>query len=246
MKGTTVWRSLGPVDARSVRRDAMLRWMIFLPVVLTLAIRFILPLLVVRLGQWLPFDLQALYPPLMGALYFLMIPFLWGMVGGFLLLDERDDRTLTALQITPLPMSHYLLYRLALPSLLSAGSTALLFPLAGLGTLPVLKLVLLAMVAAPLAPLIALLLAALAQNKVQGLALTKASGLLIFPAIAAYFVPPPWHWLLAPVPTYWPTQAFWQALENDALFWLTLTGGFVYQLLCIMLLARRFERIMHR
>jgi len=246
MKLTTLMRALGPVDALSVRRDAMLRWMIFLPLLATLAMRLLPQLLLARLDGWLPFDLQALYKPLMGAIFLLLVPFLWGMLSGFLLLDERDDRTLTALQITPLPMSAYLLYRLAFPAALSVVTTFFLFPLAGLATLSGGALFLLALLAAPLAPLIALLLAALAQNKVQGLAMTKASSLLLLPALVAYFLAAPWHWLLAAAPTFWATQAFWQALDGAPQFWLYLSGGFVYQLWLIVLLARRFERIMHR
>lgn len=246
MRVMTTLRSLGPIDGLSVRRDEMLRWMFFLPIVITAAIRLLLPLILSRLDGWLPLALDTLFVPLMGALFFLIVPFLWGMLSGFLLLDQRDDRTLTALQITPLPMSYYLLYRLGMPTLLSAISTMALFPFAGLASLRPLQLVLLALLSAPLAPLVALLLAAFAQNKVQGLAMSKASGLLLIPALAAYFLPGPWRWAAAIVPTFWTAEAFWQALESGTLFWLYVTGGFLYQLLLLAYLGRRFEHIMHR
>jgi fluoroquinolone transport system permease protein len=234
------------MDALSVRRDAMLRWMIFLPLLITAAVRIVLPLLITRLDSWLPLDLQPLYRPLMGALFFLLVPFLWGMLSGFLLLDQRDDHTLAALQITPLPLRHYLLYRLGAPTALGAVTVFILFPLADLGSLPVGARLMLALGAAPLAPLVALLMAALARNKVQGMALTKASGLLIVPALAAYFLPLPWRWLAAIAPTFWPAEALWQALQNSPSSILYTLGGIAYQFLLIGLLSRRFERIMHR
>lgn len=246
MKLPAIWGATGLVDARRVRRDAMLRWMIFLPILITFAIRLLLPEIITRLAAWVSIEVHTYYLSLMSALFFVLVPFIWGMLSGFLLLDERDDRTLSALQVTPLHLSHYLLYRLALPSLLSVASTALLYPFAGLMTLPGTERLLLALAAAPLAPLIALLLAALAQNKVQGLAMTKASGLLILPALAAALVPFPWRWLFAPIPTFWPTQAVWQALEGGSAYAFFLVGGFVFQMLFIVGLARRFQRIMHR
>lgn len=246
MKVISVIRSLGPIDSLSVRRDAMLRWMIFLPLAITAAVRLLLPIGVSRMDDWIPLNMETHYPPLMGALFLLVVPFLWGMLIGFLLLDQRDDGTLTALQITPLPMSHYLLYRLGAPAVLSAVTTMVLFPFAGLATLRPLPLVLLALLSAPLAPLVALLLAAFAENKVQGLAMSKASGLLMLPALAAYFLPDPWRWLAAVAPTFWTAEAFWQALENGALFWPCVAGGIVYQLLLLVYLSRRFERIMRR
>lgn len=246
MKVGTVLRSLGPIDSLSVRRDAMLRWMIFLPVVITAAVRLLLPAIVSRLDGWLPLDLEALYAPFMGALFFLLVPFLWGILSGFLLLDQRDDRTLTALQVTPLPMSHYLIYRLGMPTFLSAVTTLVLFPFAGLATLSVTRLAALALLGAPLAPLVALLLAAFAENKVEGLAMSKASGLLMLPALAAYFLPAPWRWLAAVAPTFWTPEAFWRTTQNGSFFWLYVAGGALYQLLLIAYLGRRFERIMRR
>lgn len=234
------------MDALSVRRDALLRWMILLPLVITLAMRLALPLLVARLDEWVPLDLRQLYQPLMGAIFLLLVPFLWGMVSGFLLLDERDDNTLTALQITPLPPGHYLLYRLGLPTALSAATTFLLFPLTDIAPLDGGALFLLSVCAAPLAPVVALLLAALAQNKVQGMAMTKASGLLLVPALTAYFIPAPWRWLASLTPPFWAVQAYWQRLAGEPAFLLTTAGGVLYQLWLLRLLARRFDRIMHR
>jgi fluoroquinolone transport system permease protein len=40
-----------------------------------------------------------------------VMPALVGMVIGFLLLDQRDDQTLAALQVTPLTLNGYLIYR---------------------------------------------------------------------------------------------------------------------------------------
>jgi fluoroquinolone transport system permease protein len=223
----------------------MLRWMLLLPLVATLAMRWVAPLLVAQVERWLALELYALYPDLMGYMALLIIPYLWGTISGFLLLDQRDDGTLAALQTTPLPALTYLAYRLALPFLLSALTIPLLLPLTALFRLDIGDWLLLALIAAPQAPLIALLLASLAQNKVQGLALMKAGGLLLMPPLVAYFLPSPWHWSLAFVPTFWPAQLFWQ-LDGGAPLWLLAGAGLVYQMLLILLLARRFETIMHR
>ena len=40
--------------------------------------------------------------------YLMTAPGIVGMVVGFLLLDERDERTLSALRVTPLSMRRYL------------------------------------------------------------------------------------------------------------------------------------------
>jgi len=241
-----VLRSLGPVDVRSVGRDAMLRWMTLLPFVVAAAMRWLLPPIVAYVDGLIPLDLAAVYPALMGYLFLLLVPYFWGVVVGFLLLDQRDDGTLMALQVTPLPLNSYLVYRLAMPMLLSAVTTVAAFPLTGLAQLGLGPLVLLALSAAPHAPLFALSLAALAQNKVQGLALMKASGVVLLPPLAAIFLPAACHWPLALFPTYWPAGLYWALADGDPAAGLYLLLGLLYQALLLALLARRFDRIMHR
>ena len=163
------YRALGPIDARSVRRDSMLRWFIFLPLLLVFVFRFGTPFLTRLAWDELAFDLRPYYP-LMTSFLYLIMPLIVGMVLGFLLLDQRDDRTLTALQVTPLSLNGYLAYRISLPLLVSLVTTLVMVPLAGLGRISAPAHFAAALSAAPLAPMFALFNAAFAQNKVQGLA----------------------------------------------------------------------------
>ena len=103
---TAVIRALGPIDVKSVARDSMLRWMIGTPIVLALVFRWGVPAFDGWFGERYDFDLTPYYPLLCSFLV-LMIPTLMGSVVGFLLLDQRDDRTLTALQVTPLTAQGY-------------------------------------------------------------------------------------------------------------------------------------------
>ena len=246
MSIVAVLRSLGPVDARSIGRDAMLRWMVLLPFVAAAGMRWLLPPIIAFVDGLIPLDLASVYADLMGYLFLLLVPYFWGIVVGFLLLDQRDDGTLTALQVTPLSLNSYLFYRLATPMVLSALTTMAAFPVTGLAPIGVPALALLALSAAPHAPLFALALAALAHNKVQGLALMKASGVVLLPPLAAFFLPAAWQWSLALFPTYWPARLYWSLADADPAAGLYLGLGLLYQALLVTLLARRFDRIMHR
>jgi hypothetical protein len=239
-------QSLGPIDAKSVQRDELLRWLIFAPFLLALAVRWVLPILVGAIQEWLGVDISAYYPPVMGFIVLLMTPYLWGAVFGFLLLDQRDDQTLTALQVTPLSARQYLAYRLGMPALLAGVTTLLMLPITGLFDLPWWTYGVLALSVALMAPLTALALATLAQNKVQGLALMKAAGIVLFPPVVAYFVAQPWQWLLAILPTWWPAQVLWHLQAGDNLWVYFLAGSLVFFSALLWLLARRFDRVMHR
>lgn len=238
------YRALGPVDAHSVRRDALLRWFIFLPLILVLGFRILMPLATRLVWDRLAFDLHPYYP-LAGSFLYLILPMLVGMVLGFLLLDQRDDHTLTALQVTPLSLNGYLAYRISLPLLIALVMTLITVPLAGLGLVNPLAHLAAALCAAPLAPMFALFTAAFAQNKVQGFAVMKAASVVNIPPFIAFFIHSGWQWLFGLVPTYWPVKVYWLLQAIDPRGWLTLGLGLGYETLVIVLLLRWFNAVMH-
>jgi fluoroquinolone transport system permease protein len=104
MKALRVVQALGPIDAKGVLRDSLLRWLVLYPVLLALLLRWGVPALADRLADRYRFDLTAYYVLVMSFLVELL-PILTGMVVGFLLLDQRDDHTLMAWQVTPLTLA---------------------------------------------------------------------------------------------------------------------------------------------
>ena len=152
------------------------------------------------------------------------MPALAGFVVGFLLLDERDDATLTALQVTPLSMNRYLGYRLALPLLLSVASAYVVFALMGLVAPSPLGLLPIVLLAALEGPIFALLLAARASNKVQGLALMKGMGIFFLAADCRLVYAGAVAVANRLIPTYWPAKAFW-VLESGGNMWPWLIVG---------------------
>jgi fluoroquinolone transport system permease protein len=246
MDALRVIKALGPIDAMSVRRDPMLRWVMALPLLTALLVRFFLPAVTARLEETLRISLSEFYPAIAGYALLTMAPALCGMVIGFLLLDERDDRTQLALQVTPLPLTSYLAYRLALPMLLSLVTTLLTFSIAGLTAPRTDKLLLAGLAVAPMAPLMALALAAFAENKVQGFALAKASGIFLNAPLVAYFVHSEWQLAFGILPTYWPAKTLWALQTGDANAWLYLLVGLIYQALLLVALLRRFNKVIAR
>lgn len=243
MNTLRVIKSLGSIDVLSIRRDALLRWLVVLPLLIALLLRFILPVIIGRLEEALHFSLSNFYPAAAGYALLITAPVMCGMVIGFLLLDERDDRTLLALRVTPLPLSNYLAWRLALPLLLSIVVTLAAFPLAGLAQPSLPALLACALAAAPFAPLVALALTVYAQNKVQGFALVKASGVFQMAPLVAYFVPAEWQPAFGIFPTYWPAKLFWTLQTGEAQAWLYLVVGLAYQVFLLRFLLQRFERL---
>lgn len=246
MSAVTIVKALGMGDARSIGRDPLLRAMAVVPLGLAVAAQWVFPPAVARISALLQVDLVSPYAQLMAYVLLLLAPIICGIVVGFLLLDQVDDHTLRALQVTPLSLHDYLAYRLITPMLLSLVITLTALPLSGLTQVSGWALLLVTVATAPMAPLLALFLASFAANKVQGLALQKALGvLLVLPAISIY-LPTSWRAVVGILPTYWPATVLWTLQTGSSHIWAPLLIGLAYQLLLIGLLLRRFTAVMYR
>jgi len=240
LKAARALAALGPIDALSVRRDAFLPWMLALPPLLGLAVRLGLP----PLGRWLEQRFGVIiadYHPLIGSFLSVVAPSVYGAVIGFLLLEQRDDGTLVALQVTPLTARGYAIWRLAGPMLVSVAMGLVVLRLAGLPGPGLGGQVVAAAAAAPLAPAWALFLAAFAANKVQGFALMKAAGIVNWPPVIAWFVSADLRRLFGICPTYWPVEVYWELAAGRSPL-VPLAAGTLYLAALVFLLLRRFER----
>jgi fluoroquinolone transport system permease protein len=243
MKRMPAWAALGLIDAKSISRDPMLLWIVFYPLGLGLMIRLGLPLLesftVSRFGLSL-----TPYHPLLMSFFLLTAPMLAGIVIGFLLLDQRDDQTILALQVTPLTLNGYLVYRLFIPALLTTLIAIFLFPIAGVLKVNWFEIIVMSLGVILLAPCFSLTLAAFASNKVQGFAVSKAQGILLVAPVLAYFVDPPLQWVFGLVPIYWPAKVVWLIYAGQPPWYFLLTGV-LYQAVLLFVLTRRFNKIMY-
>ena len=208
------FRALVDADSRLLWRDPLLGWILALPIGLAVLLRALIPRVEHALLSGVAFDLTAYYPLVLGG-YLMTAPGMVGMVIGFLFLDERDARTLTALRTTPLSMRQYLAYRVSLPLLLGTASTLIGFQLIGLAPVRLSALLPIAIVAGFSAPILALVLAVTAPNKVAGFAVVKVMNAVNLLPVVAYFIPRPLQFIAGIFPTYWPMRAFWSASASE-------------------------------
>jgi fluoroquinolone transport system permease protein len=234
--------ALGLNDLKSIRREPLLLYMLVIPPVMVLILRLILPRATAYLSENLGFDLVPYYPMLLSFFFVLQIPLLFGVLVGLLVLDERDDNTLTALRVTPISMKGYALYRGGAAVLLSFAYVLLALLSSGFvptSLAPAVAAV--ALLAGLTAAVFALIVATFASNKVEGLALTKGLSVFMLGPLAAYFVPSDWQLFFGLLPTYWPAKTFWVAGEEGN-FWPYVLAGLIYSVLLLPLLLRRFRK----
>jgi fluoroquinolone transport system permease protein len=237
-----VLRAFGANDLKSAGRDPLLVYMLVIPPLMVVLARLILPAATAYLSGRFGFDLVPYYPMLLSFFFVLQIPLLFGVLVGLMVLDEKDDDTLTALRVTPISMTGYALYKGGAAVFLSFLYVLVALPLTGLIPASLLPAVAPSAVLSGLtAPIFALVIATFAANKVEGLALMKVLSIFVLGPLAAYFIGSSPQLLFGLLPTYWPAKAFWVAGEGGN-FWPYVCVGLAYDLLLIALLLRRFRQ----
>jgi fluoroquinolone transport system permease protein len=221
-----------------------LLWAFVLPPAVALFLRRALPTLTEWLAIRFGFDLVPYYPLIAGS-YLLIAPAIVGFVGGFLLLDERDDRVLDALRVTPVSMRTLLTYRLGIPLIAGTLVSVAGYAVIGVAPLPPVTLAAAAVLAAGTGPILALFLGAFADNKVSGFALAKLVSAISNLAVIAWFLPMPWQLGAGIIPSYWAMKVVWQSAAGAAWPAYAMAGCAVTGF-AIGLLLRRLDRTLSR
>jgi fluoroquinolone transport system permease protein len=229
-------------DVRTVLRDPTLVLFLVIPLLIALLLRFGMPTIAEVLQTYLSFDLVEHYPFAV-SVAMLMPGFMLGTVGGFMVLDDRDDGILTALAVTPLSRAGYLRHKIGLIAI-SCVAYALSYPFViGLDR-PVSMTVLpfAGLLAGLQAPGATLFVAAMATNKVEGLAVSKAMNLISLAPFLGYLAPAPWNILAWPFPTFWLSRIWLAGSRGEnGLGWM-LPVAFLIHLLWLWGLLRLFDR----
>lgn len=248
MSLTRLALTLGRNDVRLILRDRMLVMLLGMAAFMGVAARFALPALDASLAESgvLPSESVSLrlsdtYPMWVAFIGLWQAALLPGTAFAFLLLDEKEDETLVAMRVTPVPLARYVGYRVAQPTVLSLIFALAIVPLIGHADVAPWKLVPIAFGACLTAPLAMLLFASFANDKVQGLAFTKFGGVAGLTILFGWFAPEPWQWLLGVFPPFLVAKAFWMAHAGDSLWWAPLLVAVVTQLAMIRALVRRFD-----
>ncbi|MEM9304550.1 MAG: hypothetical protein AAGE01_20730 [Pseudomonadota bacterium] len=246
MASTRAVRGILAFDGLRLARDRFVVSVSLYIIAMTIALRWILPWLTRELDARLGFDFTP-YVPLLASHFLIQLSGqVGGIILGFLLLESREDRTIRAMLVTPIPMQRYL----AILGLVVMAATVPLALLEGViiqwGLPPWPGFTLAAIVGAPGAFIFGLLVATLASDKTQAFAYMKILGLLPAAASAAWFVDEPWQWLFAVYPPYCASKIYWlsEAGQPGGLPYAVL--GLVGSLVWIAVLARLFLRVARR
>ena len=207
---------------RFVRSDMMLLVSGVSPVLIGAAIRFGIPCFEKILIRATGLEkIMSPYYSLFDILFAAITPVIFCFVAAMVMLEEHDDHIDRYLFVTSLGRRGYFFSRIVIPALAAFAITAILLPIFRLSDLSAAKILILSLAGTLQGIIIALMVVALSSNKLEGMALTKLSSLLMFGVLAPYFIPKPYSYLLFFMPSYWTGMLI---TEDELLFVLPIVA----------------------
>lgn len=239
--GVRALAAFGRNDLRGTYRDPLLVMIVLAPAIWTSGVALLTPRVTGMLADRYGFDLVPHYPLILTAFLLLTSIIIAGGLAAFLVLDEVDAGTLIALRVTPVPLSTFFAYRAATVVVVTTVYVIATMSFSGIlepGLLP--ALVPIGLLSGLSAVVCLLLIVAVANNKIQGLAMVRALGMLIagLPALP-WFVHSGWNLAFGVLPPYWAAKAFWVASDHGS-WWPYVVAGIAYNLAVAWPLFRRF------
>lgn len=253
ISSTHLVRNLGHNDVRLLWRDRFLLMVFSFVLLIAAALRYGMPWLDGYLatrglmpGETITQRFSEFYPMLIAFMAIFQGALLSGTIAGFMMLDEKEDRTIKALLVSPISINWYVMYRVAMPAVLAFFIVPGMVLFINQALLPLWQLLLVAIGAALTAPISALFYAIFAENKVQGFAISKFVSIFGWVILGGWFVGEPLQWLFGLFPPFLVCKAYWMALDGDPLWWLALAAGLILQVGLILMMIRGFKKMIYR
>lgn len=220
-----------------MRRDMMLFAACLAPILAGFLFRFAIPLLETALRGWLHTpEVLSPYYALIDIFFTMLSPVMFCFVSAMVSLEEVDEKTAAYLFVTPLGRNGYLTARFCIPAAAAFLVTVVLLPIFKLTSLPLIGIVLFAAGGTLQGTIIALLILTFSTNKLEGMAVTKLSSLMIFGAAIPFFIKHNIQYVISLLPSFWIGKA---AFENKLFYMLP---AIMLSMIWIFVLFKRYLR----
>ena len=199
-----------------MRKDMMLMAAGLAPFLMGAAIRFGIPLidkaLMAITGMT---QILTPYYSLFDIFYAAITPAMFCFVAAMVMLEERDDHINRYLFVTELGKRCYYISRIVAPAIAAFILSAVLLPIFRLEVSSFAEILFLSLSGTLQGIIIALLVVNISSNRLEGMALTKCSSLLMLGAMGPYFISRPYSHILFFMPSYWTAL---EITEGNAIY----------------------------
>jgi fluoroquinolone transport system permease protein len=206
------------------------------------------PFILGTIGMFIVKEITApIWGEMVVMFFIIMTSYIYGALTGFTLLDDKDDKVLISLKITPISTKMYVISKLVIGYIFGFIATVIVVLFTSfLPDTPFWMLLLIAAVSSLQAPFLALVVNSFADNKVEGFVIMKGTGMiLILPAVAFWLTD--WkEFFLVIAPGFWPARMIQMELIPSIEYNLPIIGyfllGVAYCFILVIVLFRLYTK----
>ena len=259
------WRLL-TYELKTIIRDPLNLFMLIYPLFMFLFVGFLIPASLTRGGLS---QNDAAYAITMLITFVVTISiggFVSGALLGFSLLENKDEKTIHSIAVTPISTLGYVIFKTFYTFVLAViGNIFLIIAIKwwasdyysftygsltfGFDNLGYGQILIFSLVSSLFVPAVGTLIASVAKNKIEGFAFMKSGGIVfMIPALVLLDAFSDWkQYLLGVAPNFWPVKALLNEALNqqggqDLPFWLYMVIGSIIMLALAIVSIYMFNR----
>ncbi len=221
---------------KQTSKDAMLIMAMLAPLLCGLFIRLVIPDAETLLTNYfkLPSILENYYL-LFDLFLAILSPTMFSFIAAMVILGEIDDKISNYMAITPLGTSGYLNSRIGISSMIGFVITILVVKIFSLTSIHFFTIIEISFLSSMFGIIMGMLVVSLSTNKVEGMAITKLTGLTFVGLFPPFLMKDNLQYVVGVLPTFWISKF---AIEENLIY---LIIGTVVSGLWMILLFRKFK-----
>lgn len=221
---------------RQISKDSMLLVVLIAPILAAFFFRFGIPIIERLLTAYLQETaILSSYYLLFDLFLSMLTPYMFCFASAMVMLTEYDENMTSYLAVTPIGKKGYILSRLVFPAAISFLGSVLLLLYFSLTEWSMTMIVLICLLTSLASIAVALLVFSVSHNRVEGMAMSKLSGLMMMGLPVPFFLLSSVQYLFAVLPSFWIAKL---SLEQNLLYFIL---AILTSLIWIWLLYRKFE-----
>ncbi len=222
-------------------RDPMISFLLFYSLILAAVARFGVPFAEEKFN----FSLEAYYHIVIAVILMISAVAI-GAVIGFSILDDRDDKILYAVEVSPVSFDVFMGFRFAVCFILSYITSVVSILIVNLAEIPLYALLLVPVSVSLFSSVSAMFVNFFASNKVEGFAMMKASGMIIVLPIVSMFFTDFKEFFFGFEPNFWAVKALSVAMlpntDFNLGFWGYYPVGVIFVLALNIVVYKIFKK----
>lgn len=220
-----------------IMKDAMLILLCIAPILCGLFFKFGIPFIQTLLVKYFKLsDVLQPYFLLFDMMLAVLTPLLYCFASAYLILGEIDEGISKYMAVTPLGKKGYLISRLGFPTFISFIVTIVALSVFSLTEMTLGLIIGISFLSAAMGFIEALLIVSISSNRVEGMAVSKLSGILILGIPAPFFIIGNIQYLLFFLPSFWVSKF---ALERNPIY---MAACVVVSVVWMILLYKKFKK----